>query len=231
MKIKKLLFVTMIYIMFSCNGLISQANGNGYWKIKDSSNNFNENAWIYEKEDGSYAKGWIQIDNKWYYFNTEGTLLTNIWIEDYYLGEDGSMATNTWIIDKIGTSPNLTAYYVGTDGKWIKNMIYHGCEGNWMKDSIGWCFQKEDGTYSQEEYEYINDHWYMFDDKGYMKTGLVINQETGKLNYFYSDGSLAIDAGWIPISRNEWIYVEGTSCIVDNITPDGYFINSDGIWK
>lgn len=181
--------------------------------------------------DGALLQGWKQMEGKWYYFNKDGFEVKDSWIGDYYVGQDGAMLTDTWIVDKIGTSPKRIAYYVGNDGRWVEGKTYHGCSGAWVKDSVGWWFQKADGMYPKAEFEYIDNHWYLFDESGYMQTGFVWNQETGRLHYFYPDGRLAIDAGWVAVSDREWIYVEGSSCIVDSMTPDGYFVDKAGIWN
>ncbi len=60
--------------------------------------------WWYKNADGSYpANKWQFIDNKWYFFNKAGYMVTG-WILSnnkwYYLGTDGAMVENSWILDK-----------------------------------------------------------------------------------------------------------------------------------
>lgn len=57
-----------------------------------------------------YSIGWQQIDGKWYYFNEEGYMRTNSWVDNYYVGADGAMIINSITPD---------GYYVGADGSWI----------------------------------------------------------------------------------------------------------------
>ena len=51
--------------------------------------------------------GWQKIAGKWYYFNSNGIMAANTWVEVYYLTASGQMAVNQQIGD----------YYVGADGK------------------------------------------------------------------------------------------------------------------
>ena len=40
--------------------------------------------------------------------------------------------------------------------------------GNWKKDNKGWWYQENDGTYPKDDYKYVNEQWYYFDQEGYM---------------------------------------------------------------
>lgn len=158
-------------------------------------------------------EGWQEVLGTWYYYNASG-----------------SMAKDTWIVDKIGTTPNLIAYYVDAEGKWVEDAVYLGCEGEWIIDQSGWWFQRKDGTYPKNEFEYINGKWYFFNEDGYMKTGFLNNLETGNISYFYPDGSMAEDAGWIALADGSYIYIRGHYCVVGEKTPDGYQMDKDGKW-
>ena len=73
-----------------------------------------ETYWI--QSDHYMAKGWKELDGKWYYFCSTGSLAKNVWKAGangiwYYLGQDGVMLTNT-------TPPD--GYKVGADGAWIR---------------------------------------------------------------------------------------------------------------
>lgn len=41
----------------------------------------------------------------------------------------------------------------------------------WNKDSAGWWWRDEDGSYPKNEWRLINHHWYLFNEHGYMVTG------------------------------------------------------------
>ena len=65
----------------------------GWLKTADNKTYFFENAKT--TEEGKMALGWKQIQNDWYYFNADGTMLSNATTKEGYL--------------------------VGIDGKWIKS--------------------------------------------------------------------------------------------------------------
>ena len=57
---------------------------------------------------------WLKIGSKWYYVNADGIMQTSKWISGtYYVKADGTMAISEWV--------DGGKYYVGSDGKWIKN--------------------------------------------------------------------------------------------------------------
>ena len=58
----------------------------------------------------------------------------------------------------------------------------------WRKDSTGWWYINNDGSYTTNGWQQINNEWYYFDDKGYMVTGS--KTISGKKYTFNSDGTL-----------------------------------------
>lgn len=67
--------------------------------------------WWFDQGNGSYpADGWMEIGNKWYFFDAEGYMKTG-WIhwneKDYYCSENGDMLTSCMTPDN---------YLVGEDG-------------------------------------------------------------------------------------------------------------------
>lgn len=80
--------------------------------------------------------------------------------------------------------------------------------GRWIQDSTGWWFCNANGSYTQNNWQYINNYWYFFDGRGYMKTG------------------------WI-LDKGKWYYCDtGTGAMWhDATTPDGYPVDSSGVWN
>lgn len=64
--------------------------------------------------------GWVSKDGKWYYYRSNGTMVTG-WItfngKEYYFYPDGTLATNTITPD---------GYVVGEDGSWLGTQISLG---------------------------------------------------------------------------------------------------------
>ena len=83
--------------------------GTAYWVEDDI-------GWWYRHIDGSYTSGdWEQIEGLWYYFNSEGYMMADAWVDGdegmrYRLGPDGAMLTSMEIeVDGL-------KYTVGEDG-------------------------------------------------------------------------------------------------------------------
>lgn len=55
-------------------------------------------AWRYQKDDGSYATGWVRDTNgKWYYFDAGGRMLADTVTPDgYRVGTDGTWISSSW---------------------------------------------------------------------------------------------------------------------------------------
>lgn len=79
--------------------------------------------------------------------------------------------------------------------------------GQWIQSGSRWWYRHSDGSYATSDWEYIDGKWYYFDSEGWMVTG------------------------WVEISNGEWVYVWRKHCLVNEKTPDGYFIDETGIWK
>ena len=78
--------------------------------------------------------------------------------------------------------------------------------GAWLKDNTGWWYCNADRSYTTNGWQYIDNLWYCFDENGYMKTG------------------------WI-LYKDAWYYCgESGAMLVNTTTPDGYYVNGDGVW-
>lgn len=67
--------------------------------------------WWYQNADNTYpANSWMQIGDKWYFFDADGYMVTG-WVQwdgkEYYCGDTGEMLTNCMTPD---------SYWVGEDG-------------------------------------------------------------------------------------------------------------------
>lgn len=87
-KILGLIFVCFTSCLLSMTALASPPVLEG-WKQNDI-------GWWYRQVDGTYpSDSWKNINKKWYYFNDNGYMVENSWVENYYLGSDGAMLVNT----------------------------------------------------------------------------------------------------------------------------------------
>lgn len=81
-----------------------------------------------------------------------------------------------------------------------------GGTGVWLEDDTGWWYRNTDGSYTKNNWQYIDNKWYYFDENGYMVTGWVYWKEK-----YYCCG-------------------ENGDMLMNTWTPDGYFVDGDGIW-
>ena len=75
--------------------------------------------------------------------------------------------------------------------------------GTWVKDSIGWWYRYEDGTYPASQAAEIGGATYRFDARGYMVTGWVL--DGGR--WFYHEASGAQASGWANVD-GAWYYLQ-----------------------
>lgn len=126
---------------------------NGTW-IKDSK------GWMWLNTDKTWAKdGWKKINNKDYYFTTDGYMYTG-WMFDnslgnwYHLSEDGDKDIN-----KIVSGCKLDS-----TGKWVSN------ENSWFQWGKDWYFFGAKGELAKNQWVNWKGIWYYLGDTGRMLT-------------------------------------------------------------
>ena len=163
---------------------------------------WNETHDMYTKEDGSFAIGWLEIDQEMYYFNESGILQCDQWIDNHYVGLDGRMAKNQWINDR----------YVDSNGLWQQN--------RWVNNGK-WLYRYGDGTYAQNKFEVINGSTYYFDADGYMVTGW----STIESNWYYFNASGCM-------VTNAWVgnyYLGSDGVMARNTWIDNVYVDANGL--
>ncbi|MCI6061712.1 MAG: MBL fold metallo-hydrolase [Dorea sp.] len=162
--------------------------------------------WFYfDRYGGLSQTGWIQENDNWYYAEPYTRRLCIGWKtlngKRYYFDESGVMQKNTM----------MEGVYLGEDGAVIPGYIPSG----WVRNEGHWSYYTADGTLSVSCWKYLSQHWYYFDENGWMVTGW--QKIGGKWYYMYDSGIMAsstwignsyVDAsgGWIPnAAKNEWL--------------------------
>ena len=147
----------------------------------------------------------------------------------------------------------MTVTFTESDGE-----IYCMADGRpvsdrWVKADGSWYMTDDDGKL----YGYLGmvgfhweQYWYRFDDSGKMLTdqwfyedgityylmqsgGMASNdwvQSDGNWYYFLQNGSMATNQ-WV-LTGSYWYYVGADGIMLtDTTTPDGYYVDGDGIWR
>ena len=187
------------YISQNSVSVLGTVNEIGKW-VQD------ENGNRYWYENNSYVTGWKQIQSKYYYFDTNGVMLSNQWIGNYYVGQDGAMLTSQWIGDR----------YVDANGLWSPD--------HWINNGGKWWYRHQDGTYTKNDFEVIDNQTYYFDNDGYRVTGW--KQVENDKYYFNASGIMATDQ-WI----NTYYYVDENGKMVKNKWLGIYYLDSNGVWQ
>ena len=126
-------------------------------------------------------------------------------------------------------------YYIIAHGSKSANANYNGTYSfklsvtpvGWNKDSKGWWYMNEDGTYMVGGKKKIGSKYYFFSKGGYMQTGW--KQISDDWYYFKPSGEMA--TGWAQISK-KWYYFSPSSGYMMTgyrlIGNSYYYLASDG---
>ena len=156
--------------------------------------------------DSMQQMGWVQEKDGWYYYSNDGKPLTNQWIGNYYVGADGKMLTSQWVGN----------FYVDANGLWSPD--------HWINNGGKWWYRHQDGTYTKNDFEVIDNQTYYFDSDGYRVTGW--KQVENDKYYFNASGIMATDQ-WI----NTYYYVDENGKMVKNKWLGIYYLDSNGVWQ
>ena len=164
--------------------------------------------------DGEPVTGWLEIEHgEWYYFDRTGSMVTGWELVDntwYYMYDSGVMATG----------------WVKVDGSWYYLKDSGAMATGWLWVDNNWYYLSGSGA-MKTGWVWVDGSWYYLSGSGAMKTGWVY---VGNKWYFLKSGG-AMATGWLEWNGN-WYYLNNPNgdMAVDTRTPDGYYVNSDGIW-
>ena len=220
---------------------------------KEKNRESEKEGWL--KEQGSWrfyennqpVLDWKQIDNKWYYFNKEGVMISNIIIDDYLIQENGALAENTWvkISDKwyYATASGKILrnkwekiagiwYYFDKEGVMVTNTLVGDyliqnsgtlAENTWVKISNKWYYATASGKISRNKWEKIKGIWYYFDTDGVM----LSNQ--WKTDYYLKDSGAMAEKEWIfDNSYNSWFYLKTGGAYASREWSGSYYLKTGG---
>ncbi|MDO5100263.1 MAG: C39 family peptidase [Eubacteriales bacterium] len=186
--------------------------------------------WSYYLEDGTAVKAsWKKIGEYFFYFDRNGNMVHDDWIDGFYLRASGVMVTNGWIqgkeskqwyyFDEEGNylrdrwkTIQGKDYYFLSSGKmaektWIGD-YYLNADGTmavnqWVWDEANrvWYYTLEDGRYARESWVQIEDQWYHFRKGGLMDRNLWLGDY-----YLNADGAMAVDQWVWDETLQSWYY-------------------------
>ena len=202
--------------------------------------------WFYYYPNGKEARGWLNVDNKWYYMDPEKGYMYSDTLEFidngyYYFTENGSMYKGWLQVDsdwyffndsgRMVISAWAGNYYFGSDGimvtdTWIDG-YYVGKDGKyrpaqWMQTNGKWWYRHQDGTYTRNDFELIGGQTYYFDGNGYMVNGW--KQVGSNWYYFNKSGHML---------KNQWLgdyYFGSDGKMATNTWVGNYYVGADGKW-
>ena len=220
---------------------------------KEKNRESEKEGWL--KEQGSWrfyennqpVLDWKQIDNKWYYFNKEGVMISNIIIDDYLIQENGALAENTWVKisdkwyyatasgkilrNKWGKIAGIW-YYFDKEGVMVTNTLVGDyliqnsgtlAENTWVKISNKWYYATASGKISRNKWEKIKGIWYYFDTDGVM----LSNQ--WKTDYYLKDSGAMAEKEWIfDNSYNSWFYLKTGGAYASREWSGSYYLKTGG---
>lgn len=210
--------------------------------------------------EGTSTSGWVKDGKMWKYQAPDGSFIADSWIKvdekSYYMDSNGFMLADTITPDGIYVNPQgeKTSYFPGwfQDGlRWryiMKNGYYaastwiQDTDGNWYHFDMA-AYMDTDTTTPDGYYVDANGVWDGNSTKlaatNYPNLGPGGSADTikegwedagGIWKYKLADGSYVTNA-WKQDSNGKWYYFnEASLMVVNQNTPDGYYVGNDGIW-
>ena len=196
------LFIISVILLNSCGGSSFIEDGNGHKQYKNKEGNFVKN-------------DWADVNEKRYYFDLNGYMVTDQWIlNEYYVDSNGVMQTDYWYDDKQGH-----IYYLDTSGKYVKNLIT-------VIDGNEYAFNEHGLLVINSPFVY-NGQGFFFGDNGKPDKSEGWKTYGDTFCYINKDGNLII-SGWKE-DKGKWYYFNENGLMVKSSFVDGgYYVDENG---
>ena len=168
--------------------------------------------------EGTLLKStWKKIDGELYYFDQEGIMARNCWVQGYRIGKDG-----------IQSYPYKGKWKSNDKGKW-----YEDASGRYLRS----CWQTIDGKdyyFDKKGYAECDAYrggWYLKKDGSWDGKGKVPGWQDSTLGWYYrlSDGNILKNT-WKKINGT-WYYFGKNGAMATECWVEGYWIGASGAWK
>ena len=167
-------------------------------------------------------------------------------------------STSTWVKESAGWRYRLSngTYLSGSlvldpmTGRQVEQVVWKQLRGAW------WAFGADGYIRTGWVYDYSAGKWYYVDENTGMRTGWYLDPQDGRWYYLdpatgemLTEWQLIPDLGYVYLNLyapqptwayseelKTWVYMEGAgrpygSLYMAEWTPDGYYVNADGVWE
>ena len=210
------------FLATSSNVQAAEQNTTGFIRQNDK---------VYYVENGKKLSGWqlinVNTDDKkttklWTYLNQSGEVQTG-WVNDngtwYYLKDLEGESKGIAFMQKGFLEVNKTFYYFDESGA-MK-------EKQWFQTTEGWYYADKSGAVKVDEWFQVGNKWYVASGKGTILTNVFITYQD-EVYHFNASGEMSANE-WFE-SNGYWFYASKSGAILRNTTtPDGYYVNANGI--
>jgi len=186
---------------------------NGFWYRFDETGAMLSktiyNDYLLQTSGAMHEKGWVKMDEKWYYATDSGKIIRNKWEKIngswYRFDETGIMLSKTIYND----------YLLQTSGAMA--------EKNWVKMDEKWYYATDSGKVVRNKWEKINSSWYLFD-----KDGVMLSSQWKDKYYLKDSGAMAQNEWFFDKKYNSWFYLKSDGSYAENQWQGSYYLKSYG---
>ena len=110
----------------------------------------------------------------------------------------------------------------------FKVTVKADAKNQWIKEGSKWWYRHADGSYTKNDWEYIDGKWYHFDKNGWMQTGWIYTDA-----WYYLDNSGAMKTGWV-YDNGSWYFMNNAGAMKTGWVYDNgswYFMNKSGVMQ
>ena len=186
---------------------------NGAWYRFDESGamltNTVYNDYLLQSSGAMHEKGWLKMDEKWYYATDSGKIIRNKWEKIngswYRFDESGTMLSKTIYND----------YLLKTSGAMA--------EKDWVHLDEKWYYATDSGKAIRDKWEKINGSWYSFH-----KDGDMLSSQWKEKYYLKDSGAMAQSEWFFDKKYDSWFYLKSDGAYAENQWQGSYYLKSYG---
>ena len=167
------------------------------------------NDYLLKSSGAMHEKGWVKMDEKWYYATESGKIIRNKW----------EKINGSWYrFDKTGIMLSKTIY-----NDYLLQTSGAIAEKNWVKMDEKWYYATDSGKVVRNKWEKINSSWYLFD-----KDGVMLSSQWKDKYYLKDSGAMAQNEWFFDKKYNSWFYLKSDGSYAENQWQGSYYLKSYG---